>query len=237
MFLNKSLTAVGLCAAVLILSGCAASPSTSSLHTPSNTPSAAPLIELTDAERIDSAEKLVLGDLPDAPAWKGMVAKGVVVNARQVCVDRTYGPGGGLDGQGGTNAGYVVVAFAPMVIGEPQDGSCADYVASTSTEAPRAYVPDALRDERGLLVSTDFGDNWPLTVQFAVVSCKNIVAGGRFLQVVTLDAPDGTTYAVNGTAKSHTTFPSIQPIWADDPNVDGLKIDISPVIDAGLALC
>ncbi|MCU1508254.1 MAG: hypothetical protein JWQ12_519 [Glaciihabitans sp.] len=237
MFLNKSLTAVGLYAAVLILSGCAASPSTSSVHTPSKTPSAAQRIELTDAERIDSAEKLALGDLPDAPVWKGMVAKGVVVNASEVCVDRTYGPEGGLDGQGGTNAGYVVVAFATMIVGEPQDGSCAEYVASTPTEAPRVYIPEALRHAPGLLVSTDYGDKWPLSVPFAVVSCKSLVAGGRSLQVVTLETPDGVTYAVNGTAKSHTTFPSIQPIWADDPNVDGLKIDISPIIDAGLALC
>ena len=49
--------------------------------------------------------------------------------------------------------------------------------------------------------------------------------------------PDGTMYAANGTAKAHTDYPSLNAIWAADPDNDGLKIDISPVIDAGVALC
>jgi hypothetical protein len=57
------------------------------------------------------------------------------------------------------------------------------------------------------------------------------------LHVLTIDTPNGTTYSANGTAKDHTDYPSLDPVWADDPHVDGLKIDISPIIDAGLKLC
>jgi len=55
--------------------------------------------------------------------------------------------------------------------------------------------------------------------------------------MATLDAPDGKTYAANGTAKDHGNYLDIDPIWAPNPDVSGLKIDISPVTDAALALC
>ncbi|WP_235825351.1 DUF2511 domain-containing protein [Agromyces badenianii] len=191
---------------------------------------------MTDAERIATAETLVLGELPDAPVWEGITAVGVVVDDAEICVDRTYGPSGGLDGVGG-NAGYVVVTFPDETLGEPQDGFCAEYAPVVRTEAAPVEVPDAVGHEPGLLVSTDFGDDWPLTVPYVVAHCGNITAGNMNLQVVTIDAPDGTTYAANGTAKDHTEYPSLDPIWADNPDVDGLKIDISPIIDAGLVLC
>ena len=39
------------------------------------------------------------------------------------------------------------------------------------------------------------------------------------------------------TAKDHGSHLDIEPIWAPNPNVAGLKIDMSPVTDAALALC
>jgi hypothetical protein len=42
-------------------------------------------------------------------------------------------------------------------------------------------------------------------------------------------------YAVNGLAKGQG-FKDIEPIWADDPET-GLKKNIGPIIDRGLALC
>lgn len=184
--------------------------------------------------RLAVAEKLVLDELPDIPIWEGVTASAVVVDDKEVCVDRTYGPGGGMGGAGG-NAGYVVVTFPKKTLGDPQDGLCSDY-APTPPPAP-VEVPDAVKEEPGLLVSTDYGDDWPLTVPYAVTYCENIIAGGMNLQVVTLAAPDGQMYAVNGTAQAHTDFPVVDPIWADHPNVEGLKINMGPVIDAGLALC
>ncbi|WP_261784177.1 YebY family protein [Curtobacterium sp. TC1] len=191
---------------------------------------------MSEGDRTAKAEKLVLAELPDVPAWDGVTAKGSAVDASEVCVDRTYGPTGGLNGTGG-NAGYVVVNFPSLDLGEPQSGSCADYKPASDPTPSAVDVPASVADDPGLLVSTDFGDEWPLTVPYVVAHCDNIVAGGRALEVLTVDAPDGATYAANGTAKDRTTAPAIDPIWAADPDVSGLKIDISPVIDAGLELC
>lgn len=191
---------------------------------------------LSDTERISSAEKLVLAQLPEAPIWKGISAKGVVVDKSEICVDRTYGPGGGPGGAGG-NAGYVVVEFPSSKLGEPQEGFCADYAPALTSPAAKVTVPPAVANDPGLLVSTSFESDWPLTVAYVVIHCKNITAGGMKLQVVTLDAPDGSSYAVNGTAKDHTDYPSVEAIWADNPQVAGLKINIRPIIDGGLALC
>ncbi|BCW84013.1 hypothetical protein NicSoilE8_16860 [Arthrobacter sp. NicSoilE8] len=98
-------------------------------------------------------------------------------------------------------------------------------------------MPSAVAKGPGLLVSTDFGDKWPLTVPYVVTHCEDITVAGRPLRVATVDAPDGKTYAANGTAKDHGNYLDIDPIWAPHPDVSGLKIDISPVIDAALALC
>ena len=193
-------------------------------------------VPLSDAQRIAAAEKLVLAELTDAPVWKGTTAVGVVVDKSEVCVDRTFGQTGGFDNPGGT-AGYVVVSFPSKNMGEPQDGFCSSYIPTASTPPARVKIPSAVSKEPGLLVSTEFGEKWPLTVPYAVVHCEDITAGGMNLQVVTLDTPDSARYAVNGTAKDHTNYPSADAVWAADPEMAGLKIDISPVIDAGLALC
>ncbi|MFE7217028.1 hypothetical protein ACFU93_46080 [Streptomyces sp. NPDC057611] len=42
---------------------------------------------------------------------------------------------------------------------------------------------------------------------------------------------------MNGTAKD-AGYPAITPIWADDETLgNGLKVDISEVLDTGLSLC
>jgi len=191
---------------------------------------------LSDAKRLSTAEQLVLAELPDAPIWEGTTATARIVNGAEVCVDRTYGPKGGMDNPGG-NAGYVVVTFPSKKIGEPQDGSCVDYVPAVTVRKVKVEVPKALVNEPGLMVSTDYGAEWPLTVPYVVVRCESIIAGGMDLQSVTLDTPDGTSYAANGTAKSHSGLPDLEPIWAPNPEIAGSKINIGPVIDHGLALC
>ncbi|GAA5078694.1 hypothetical protein GCM10023336_70630 [Streptomyces similanensis] len=70
---------------------------------------------------------------------------------------------------------------------------------------------------------------WPFTVSAGVLRCE----GGA----VTFEPPGGPRYAVNGTAKD-TGYPEIKPIWADDETLgNGLKVDISEVLDKGLSLC
>jgi hypothetical protein len=198
--------------------------------------SAAPVSTLTDAERVAKAEAAVQAALPNAPIWKGMTFKGVVVDESEICVDRTWAPGGGSDERGG-NAGYVVVSFPGMTPGKPQDGTCADYAPAASNAQSTVEVPAAIASDPGLLVSTTFGDKWPLTVPYVTARCQGITVAGRPLKAVSLDAPGGKSYAANGTAKDHSSLPDIDPIWAPNPHVAGLKMDISPVIDAALALC
>lgn len=238
-----SFTVVALAAVSLAL-GSVVVPSEAASAVPRGTAAAGESTAPTPAaksKQVKKAEKLVLDQLPDAPIWEGLTVNGVEVSTRVVCVDRTWAPGGGPDDKGGT-AGYVVVKFpkkksGKVKLGKPQDGLCADYAPVAATPAPKVAVPKKLQKMKGLLVSTKFGAEWPLTVPYAVVRCKNITAGGMKLNAVTLDAPDGTRYAVNGTAQDHTSYPEIDAIWAADPNIEGLKIDISPVINAGLKLC
>ncbi|MCO4239421.1 YebY family protein [Pseudarthrobacter sp. MDT3-28] len=225
----------------LLLAGCAApvSPTAQETPTPSASTvstSAAPVSTLTDAERVTKAEAAVQAELPNAPIWKGMTFKGVVVDAAEICVDRTWAPGGGPDKLGG-NAGYVVVSFPAVALGKPKDGTCAGYAPAAAKAPAKVEVPSEIAKDPGLLVSTTFGDKWPLTVPYVVAHCEGITVAGRNLQVATVDAPDGKTYAANGTAKDHGNYLDIDPIWAPNPDVSGLKIDISPVIDAALALC
>ncbi len=47
---------------------------------------------------------------------------------------------------------------------------------------------------------------------------------------------DGTMYAVNGSAKSTGQFEDLAAIWKDS-DFPGVKVDIGPMIQQGLALC
>jgi Protein of unknown function (DUF2511) len=79
----------------------------------------------------------------------------------------------------------------------------------------------------------EFGEGWPLTVDSGELRCE---AG----DAVVFKAPDGTDYAVNGTA-GDAGYLDIRPIWADNPDAltrDFIpKIAITPLIEAGLKLC
>jgi hypothetical protein len=51
--------------------------------------SAAAVSTLIDAERVTKAEAAAQAELPNAPIWKGMTFKGVVVDESEICVGRT----------------------------------------------------------------------------------------------------------------------------------------------------
>jgi Protein of unknown function (DUF2511) len=84
---------------------------------------------------------------------------------------------------------------------------------------------------------TDYGNDWPLTVESGTLRCDPPSA-------VTFTTENGTTYWINGTAASMADgngWLDVEPIWADDPDptYEGLdlKINIGPLIDDGLTLC
>jgi hypothetical protein len=87
-------------------------------------------------------------------------------------------------------------------------------------------------DEPGAVSKAELGEEWPFTVSEGVIHCEG--SGG--VGAVTFEA-NGTTYAVNGFAKDQDVGADIEEIWADDPTAPGLKKNIGPIIDRGLALC
>jgi hypothetical protein len=48
---------------------------------------------------------------------------------------------------------------------------------------------------------------------------------------------NGTVYALNGTAKMRNAGADPGSVWAEDPDMPGLRVNIGDVIDLGLDLC
>ena len=119
----------------------------------------------------------------------------------------------------------IALALAFGVAGCGDDGD-----SSADSPAEEQAAPDS-----GALAASDFPEGeWPLTVSEGVVRCEGSDGSGS----VIFRAPDGTDYAVNGTAQTvKQDLPEIEAIWKKDPDVPGTRINIGPVIDRGLELC
>ena len=99
-------------------------------------------------------------------------------------------------------------------------GALAVAVASCAGDAPEGSAE---------VTRSDFGTEWPLTVEQGDLRCDR--------GVITFTA-DEVTYAVNAAALEATDHPQIDPIWADDPNDDnGLHMSLSPLLVRGSDLC
>lgn len=79
-------------------------------------------------------------------------------------------------------------------------------------------------------------ERWPLTVPGGCLRCEPRQAGRVQVQLVTF-THGGRRYSVNGAAASDRRNVPIDPIWADDPGHEGLKISIGDLIGRGLTLC
>lgn len=238
----KKILPVAVFTAALLLTACSSTPAESS--DPAETQGAAQMDSKATASQpaaspeqlIKRAETAVESELPDAPIWEGMTFKGVALSDTTVCVDRTYAEGKGITNIGGS-AGYVIVQFPSVTLGEPQDGQCKDAEVASSTTPTPVEVPERVAGEPGLVTRDQLGDKWPLTIDYGVVRCENIVVAGRTLQIASIEDPSGREYAMNGTARSHTSLGDVEQIWRENPDVEGLKINIQPVIDRALVLC
>lgn len=100
--------------------------------------------------------------------------------------------------------------------------------AETATTADAAPTPARTEPDAGPTLYP-----WPFDAPSVTLACRNPTA--RRAGMVTATTPDGREYAVNGTARSR--YPDVDPIWLDDPQVAGLKVNIGGAIDRGLALC
>lgn len=99
------------------------------------------------------------------------------------------------------------------------------------TRTPAPAQPSAT--PAGYITRAAFGDVWPFTVDDGQLACN---AQGH----VTFTSA-GVVYALNGTAKgaidNGASYRVIDEVWRDDPSNTGLKINLQPALDAGLALC
>ena len=78
------------------------------------------------------------------------------------------------------------------------------------------------------VTSADFGDDWPLTVESGVLACEGTDS-------ITFQT-GGKTYAVVEAGIASFGAP-IDPIWADEPTGATSKMDLWPLMRAGLELC
>lgn len=113
--------------------------------------------------------------------------------------------------------------------GDDVSSSPSDSLSSSSPGSDDSGGGDAAAGEVSRAEFEAEGRTWPLTVDSGTLNCEPASS-------VTFRA-GGTTYAVNGTAKTMTDLPDIDPIWADDGSGLGLKVDIGDLIEAGLDLC
>jgi hypothetical protein len=76
----------------------------------------------------------------------------------------------------------------------------------------------------------ELGDAWPLDVTSGTLTCYQGTNDVTFRFA-------GKEYAVNGSAAAREDAYPIDPIWRDGPHNNGSKMPMSPLIEAGLALC
>lgn len=89
---------------------------------------------------------------------------------------------------------------------------------------------------RGFVSHAMLGEAWPLTVESGTLRCIDKT-------MVIIDAADGTTYAVNGTAlgakkaSADRRWPDVKQLAVPIEGSPGAIKDLTPLLRAGLALC
>jgi len=125
---------------------------------------------------------------------------------------------------------FMVVVLVVAASCWPSGSGSSSSGVSVSGDRPAAnHSSDVGAAGDGLPVTASRFTEWPFTVGAGILQCE---AGA-----VTFEPPGGPRYAVNGTAKD-AGYPEIMPIWADDKELgNGLKVNISEVLNKGLSLC
>ena len=71
-------------------------------------------------------------------------------------------------------------------------------------------------------------DEWPLTVSSGTLVCDSPAV---WIEV------GGTAYAVNGQAQTSGQAVAIEPIWKENPDIPGARINIAPLHDLARDKC
>ena len=129
----------------------------------------------------------------------------------------------------------VVVSYAFSVLAQRSPKatpSSSGSTSATSTAPTSTPTTSPAASNSQVLKWTYFGDVWPLTVPEVTVTCRG--AGAVILAV------NGKTYSVNGMAMTaYKDLPTVSEdgLWRDALSGGGPKVDLGPIIDAGLDLC
>ncbi len=108
-----------------------------------------------------------------------------------------------------------------------------DQVAEQSLQrqvAPSPPVKKTIPNRSVVVTEKEYGNKWPFTVPSVTLRCVSLPGGDGIIVEC-----DGKKYAINGTAQS--TYPAVDPIWRDNPDLPGTKINIGPLIERGTELC
>ncbi len=89
---------------------------------------------------VSAAENAARDELPDIPIWNGARFEGTATSDDEICVDRIMRKEEAA-AVGGERTSHVVVSWPDLVVGEPQDGPCADAAANAEAaiRAGRRY--------------------------------------------------------------------------------------------------
>lgn len=99
------------------------------------------------------------------------------------------------------------------------------------------------RGDGGRAVQTvsraEFGASWPLTVDSVELRCA-VIDPSRPAFTGLVFAHNGKIFALNGTASSFAAkmgWFDVRSLWRDNPDIEGTKINISPLIARAQSLC
>lgn len=103
-------------------------------------------------------------------------------------------------------------------------------VTTTITTTSEPLEPQACQqDGKTMVVNESCLDRpWPFSIEQGTLVCD--------ADAVTFEAA-GAVYALNGLALGRELGDDPDSIWLDNPEVEGFKISIGPLIDLGLELC
>lgn len=127
--------------------------------------------------------------------------------------------------------------LAMIAEAEAREKAAGTYVKAEKTKP----VPKPKRRERPDTAHREaWSGTWPLTIDGGMLTCTNVLrAGGQ--PAVYLTTRNGDMWPLNGVAKAHhSSFgakPDITPIWRDNPDLPGTKVNIGPLVQKGLRLC
>ncbi|MEQ8324362.1 MAG: DUF2511 domain-containing protein [Vicingaceae bacterium] len=90
----------------------------------------------------------------------------------------------------------------------------------------------ACSDSSKRLTASDFGDEWPFTVESGWIECNDD-------PFVIVFKADGHRYALNDAARATEKYEDVSVIVKEDPNYPGsqVKMDVSIIEFEGLKLC